>query len=119
MINNSYDQIRTLEIKISPQDHDRISEELFRLFSHIEHFIYKSDIQSIEVMVRFIDGFKYLLDASFISLGPLYHHNQNFYLNPDLMILKTNRLTYGISMCRIYYLPNSTSLFGINWWIEE
>ncbi|CAF4606555.1 unnamed protein product [Rotaria sp. Silwood1] len=119
MMCNSYEQIRTLEISIILQDQNHIVDELLRLFSHTEHFIYNSDIQSIQTMVLFIDGFKHLSSASFISQGPLYNQPQHFRYTHDLIILKTNRIKYGISTCRIYYLPDSTSLFCINWWIEE
>ncbi|CAF2631670.1 unnamed protein product [Rotaria sp. Silwood2] len=60
-------------------------------------------------MVRFIDGFKHLLNISFISQGSLYNQPQSFRYNPNLMILRTNRITYSILTCRIYYLPATSS----------
>jgi hypothetical protein len=119
MINNPCEQIRTLEIETKLQGDDCIIDGLFRIFPHIERFIYKPDIQSIALMVRFIDGFTHLSSASFISLGQLYNQDVKFRFNPDLMLLKANRPSYGTSMCRIYHLSNSQSLFGIHWWIEE
>jgi hypothetical protein len=120
MMNNPCDQIRTLEIESKLQDDDcNIIEGLFRIFPHTERFIYKPDIQSIGLMTRFIDGFTNLSSASFKSLGPLHKQDIKFRLNPDLMLLRANRPSYGTSICRIYRLLNSESLFGIYWRIEE
>jgi hypothetical protein len=119
MRNHSYGQIRKLEIKTDLQNQGRIVEALFQLFPHTEHLIYQYDVQSIPLMIRLIDGFQHLLNASFISLGSLYNQNQQFGFNPDLMILKTKRLRHGTTMCRVYQLPNNTSSYGIHWWIEE
>ena len=116
---NSYKQIRTLEIGTDLLQHDESIDDLFRLFPDIEHFIYRPDIQSIALMTRFIDGFKQLSSASFNSIGPLYCQNVKYRFNTDFLLLKSRRLTPSISVCRIYHLPNTTSSFGIHWWIEE
>ena len=42
------------------------------------------------------DGFHRLFEASFISRGPLYSQDEKYRYNLDLVILRKNRLTYGI-----------------------
>jgi hypothetical protein len=119
MINSSYEQIRTLEIKINCEKEDYIIEELFRLFPYTEQLIHKSDIESIEIMVRFIDGFKHLLNASFFSCDQLYNNYRTFIYDSDLIILQTKRLISGLTICRVYHLPHLTSVHSIDWWIEN
>ncbi|CAF1141081.1 unnamed protein product [Rotaria sordida] len=70
-------------------------------------------------MIRLINGFEYLLNASFISCGPFSNREQTFRYNPYLIVPRIKRLTHGTSFCRIYHLPNNGSDFIINWWIEE
>lgn len=119
MINKSYRQICKLEIKVCRADEVKTIEELFRLFPYTKHLTYKSDIYSIERMASFIDGFTHLLNASFTSFSAPNYYDENSYMNPDLMILKTNRIIYGTTMCRIYCIFTLALVFSVNWWIEE
>ncbi|CAF4673753.1 unnamed protein product, partial [Rotaria sp. Silwood2] len=70
-------------------------------------------------MIRLINGFEHLLNASFISCGPFFNQEQIFRYDPDLIVSRIKRLTYGTTFCRIYYFPSNGSEFIINWWIEE
>ncbi|CAF4672248.1 unnamed protein product [Rotaria sp. Silwood1] len=119
MFTYSLEQIQKLTIRISDKYNEYIIEELFRLFPCTKYLIYKSHIPSTHVMIRLINGFEHLLNASFISCGPFSNQEQIFRYDPDLIVSRIKRLTYGTSFCRIYYLPNNGSEFIINWWIEE
>ncbi|CAF1367430.1 unnamed protein product [Rotaria sp. Silwood1] len=119
MFTYSLEQIQKLTIRISDKYNEYIIEELFRLFPLTKYLIYKSHIPSTYVMIRLINGFEHLLNASFISCGPFSNQEQIFRYDPDLIVSRIKRLTYGTSFCRIYYLPNNGSEFIINWWIEE
>ena len=118
MINDTYEQIRTLEIIIINKNKNDIIEELSRLFPYTEQLIYKSDIQTIDTMVHLIDGFKSLQNASFSSCDLLdYHHS--FLHDSDLIIFRTKRLIPGLTMCRSYHVPPHSSIGCIDWWIEN
>ncbi|CAF4056139.1 unnamed protein product [Rotaria sordida] len=119
MLTYSLEQIQKLTIRINDKYNEYIIEELFRLFPYTKYLIYKSHIPSINIMIRLINGFEYLLNASFISCGPFSNQEQIFRYDPDLIVSRIKRLTYGTSFCRKYYIPNNGSEFIINWWIEE
>ncbi|CAF3949426.1 unnamed protein product [Rotaria sordida] len=119
MLTYSFEQIQKLTIRINDKYNEYIIEELFRLFPYTKYLIYKSHIPSIYIMIRLINGFEYLLNASFISCGPFSNQEQIFRYDPDLIVSRIKRLTYGTSFCRKYYIPNNGSEFIINWWIEE
>ncbi|CAF4305233.1 unnamed protein product [Rotaria sp. Silwood2] len=119
MFTYSLEQIQKLTIRISDKYNEYIIEELFRLFPCTKYLIYKSHISSTHVMIHLINGFEHLLNASFISCGPFSNQEQIFRYDPNLIVSRIKRLTYGASFCRIYYLPNNGSEFIINWWIEE
>jgi hypothetical protein len=99
-----FEQILQLEISISDEHNDYIIEELFYLFPSIQHLIYKSSIQSKQTMIRFINGFQHLSNASFsVHSDRLSTFSQDIHSN----------LT-----CRIYY-SSIINFYNIYWWIEE
>jgi hypothetical protein len=117
---HSYEEIRTLEINSNLADQKRILKELFRLFPRTEYLIYQFNIQSTALMICLIDGFEQLSHASFKSSDPWCLKNEKyFYLNPDSMIIRSNRRTYRTTMCRIYHLRYDRWSLVINWWIEK
>ncbi|CAF1039305.1 unnamed protein product [Rotaria sordida] len=119
MLNYSLEQIQKLKIRISNKYNEYIIEELFHFFPCTKYLIYKSRIPSIYIMIRLINGFEHLLNASFILCGPFSNQEETFRYNTDLIVSRIKRLTHGTSFCRIYHLSNNGSEFIINWWIEE
>ncbi|CAF1028509.1 unnamed protein product [Rotaria sordida] len=119
MLNYSLEQIQKLKIRISNKYNEYIIEELFHFFPCTKYLIYKSRISSTYIMIRLINGFEHLLNASFILCGPFSNQEETFRYNPDLIVSRIKRLTHGTSFCRIYHLSNNGSEFIINWWIEE
>ncbi|CAF1227209.1 unnamed protein product [Rotaria sordida] len=115
----AFEQIQKLTIRISDEYNYYIIDELFLLFLYTKYLIYKSNIPSPYIMIRLINGFVHLLNASFISCGPFSNQEQIFRYDPDLLVSRVKQLTHGTSLCRIYHIPNNGSEFIINWWIEE
>lgn len=114
-----YEQILKLDISVIDLYKDYIIEELFRLFPCVQHLIYKSYIQSKQTMVRFIDGFKYLSNASFYVDVSFINRESNFCRNTNTIIQHSRRLIQNNFICRIYHSSEYNSLYNIHWWIGE
>jgi hypothetical protein len=94
-----------------------IIEELFRLFPFVQHLKNNDYIQSEQTMIRLIDGFQYLLHASFHQ-STLYNNNESIFCqNPNIIIQHSRRLTSDNFTCRIYHSSDNNLLY--NWWIDE
>jgi hypothetical protein len=116
---NRFEQIRNLEISISGKEIDYIIEELFCLFPCIQHLIYKSSIQSKQIMVRFIDGFKYLLNASFFTDSSFSVTESSFCRDSNTIIRHSRRLIKNKFTCQIYHSSIDNLSYNIHWWIEQ
>ncbi len=110
-------QIRKLLISISDKNTDLIVQELFYVFPHIEHLIDLSDICSMETMIRLIDGFVYLLNASFYSKYLLHEMTSGLYPDSNSIIQNSHRLTANNFTYRVRQLFDDRSLFVTHWWI--
>jgi hypothetical protein len=110
-------QIRKLLISISDRNTNLILQELVYVFPHIEYLRYLSDICSMEIMIRLIDEFVYLLNASFYS--KYLSHEMQSYLDPDSnsIIQNSYRLTKNNFTYRIQHLFSDRLLFVTHWWI--
>lgn len=113
-----FPQIHKLEIKIDNLHCEYIIEELFHLFPCTKYLIYKSPIQSIRTMVHFIDGFKYLLNASFYTKASFCNREKRLFQNPTKIVEYSSRLTKQNFQCQIYHSTLNNSLFDIDCWID-
>ena len=89
---------------------------LICLFPQIEclkmsHVYLKKD------MIRSIDGFEYLSNASFIIKYLSTNIDQNWYTKPELSIYGVRRLTNGSFTCRFYNSSTNISTYEIHLWI--
>jgi hypothetical protein len=103
-------QIRKLFISISNKNTDLILQELLYIFPHIEYLQYVSDVCSMETMIRLIDGFVHLFNASFYSKYLLPEMQSNLYSNSCR--LTENNFTY-----RVEHLIHDRPLHVTHWWI--
>ena len=109
------EQIRTLEIITSTKDLSYIIEGLIRLFPRLEHL----DISKITLqkdMIRLIDGFQYLSNASFTIRSPFVRNDEKWFLKPELSIRGVRRLQEGTFTCR--YIRSSSGR-ELHLWIGE
>ncbi|CAF1026787.1 unnamed protein product [Adineta steineri] len=111
-------QIRTLEIVTSTEDLSYIIEGLIYLFPQIEH-LRISTIHSRKHIIRLIDGFEYLLNASFVLKCSSTDMNKRWFLKPGLSIREVRRLNNGTFTCQFDRLSTDSSLYEINLWIGE
>jgi hypothetical protein len=115
-----FKKIFKLEIGIANEYSDYIIEELFLLFPCIQQLTYTSLINSKQHMIRLIDGFKYLSNASFYPADLSFSTNEfDFDQNPKSIIGHSRRLTNNDFICRAYYFPPYNLLSIIHWWIGE
>jgi hypothetical protein len=112
------EQIRTLEIDTLTKNISYIIEELIRLFPRIEH-LYISTIISKNDMIRLIDGFQYLSNASLIIKSSFVEKVQNWFLKPDLSIRGVRRLKNGTFTCRYQRFSFGKSCDKVHLWIGE
>jgi len=110
-------QIRKLLISISDKNTDLILQELFYVFSHIEHLTDLSDICTIEAMIRLIDGFAYLLNASFYSKYLLHEMKSGLYPDSNSIIQNSHRLIANNFTYRVRQVLDDRPLFVTHWWI--
>ena len=114
-----FEQILKLDISVTDLHSDYIIEELFRLFPCVQYLIYKSFIQSKQTMIRFIDGFKHLSNASFHTDASFISRESNFCHNTNTIIQHSRRLIENNFTCRIYRLSENNLSYNIHWWIGE
>jgi hypothetical protein len=109
------EQIRTLEIDTSTKNLSYIIEGLIRLFPRVER-LYISTITLKKDMIRLIDGFQYLSNASFTTKYSIIEKDQNWLFEPELSIRGVRRLKNGTFTCRSHraFLENKVHL-----WIGE
>jgi hypothetical protein len=112
------EQIRILEIDNLTKDISYIIEGLIRLFPRIER-LYISTIISKKDMIRLIDGFQYLSNASFTIKSSSIEKVQNWFLKPELSIRGARRLKNGTFTCRYHRLSLGKSCDKVHLWIGE
>lgn len=112
-----FDQILKLEISISDEHTNYIIEELFRLFSFINHIEVKNYIQSEKTMIHLIDGFKHLSNASFHVSSSYNNPQSSLCQNKNTIVQHSSRLTPKKFTCRIYHSSDNNLLY--NWWIDK
>lgn len=112
-----FDRILKLKISISKLHSHYIIEELFRLFPFIKQIEVTNYVESEKTMIRLIDGFKYLSNASFYVSSPNNDRQFSLCEHENAIIQHSQRLTTGNFTCRIYH--SSKNNFLINWWIGE
>jgi hypothetical protein len=112
-----FEQIRKLELSISGVHSDYIIEELFRLFPSIYHLEVKDYVESERTMIRLIDGFKHLSNASFHVRSSSNDCDSSLYQNRNLIIQHSRRLIPDNFTCRIYHSSDNHLLY--NWWIDN
>lgn len=103
-------QIRMLEIETSTEDLSYIIEGLICLFPQVE-FLRFSTLHLRKDLIRLIDRFEYLSNASFLIK----------YLSskPELSIRGVRRLTSGTFTCRLNRLLTDISTDEIHLWIGK
>ncbi|CAF3614735.1 unnamed protein product [Rotaria sp. Silwood1] len=111
------EQIRTLGIGLSTQHTSYIIEILLRIFPNIEH-LRVSSISSKMDMIRLIDGFNHLSDASFMIDATFGNIEQRWYFEPELLMCGSRRLAKSIYTCRLNRLIDQQSSIIIQVWIE-
>jgi hypothetical protein len=114
-----FKKIFKLEIGVTNEHSDYIIEELFLLFPCIQQLTYKSLINSKRHMIRLIDGFKYLSNASFPPDSSFSTNKFDFDQNPKSIIGHSRRLTNNDFICRTYRSPPYNLVSIIHWWIGE
>ncbi|CAF0947436.1 unnamed protein product [Adineta steineri] len=91
---------------------------LIYLLPQIEH-LHISTIHSRKDIIRLIDGFEYLLNASFVLKCSSSDMNKRWFLKPGLSIREVRRLNNGTFTCQFDRLSTDSSLYEINLWIGE
>jgi hypothetical protein len=114
-------QIRILDLekRIMHEHIDCIVEELFRLFPRIEHLIHKSSIESVAMMIRLINGFKYLSNASFSADPSFFRKEKKICRNSNSIIQNLRQEIRDNTTCRIYHSTNTQRPFFIHWRIQK
>ncbi|CAF3984354.1 unnamed protein product [Rotaria sp. Silwood2] len=110
-------QIRTLECCLSTENTSYIIEILLRLFPHVKH-LYVSSISSKMDMIRLIDGFHDLSNASFKTHSKFGNIEQRWYFEPELLMYGSRRLAKSTYTCRLNSLLDEQSSITIQIWIE-
>jgi hypothetical protein len=114
-----FDQICKVEIRVAAEYIECIVEELFRLFPHTEHFVYKSIIYSVAMMIHLINGFKSLSNASFSGDCSFFYEESDFCRNPNLIFQQSHPHKRDNITCRVYHIPRPSLPFDIYWRIEK
>ena len=112
-----FEQILQLEISISDVCSDYFVDELCRLLPSVQHLKDKDAILSERTMIRLIDGFEHLLNASFVTSSALFNSKSSFCGNPNAIIEHSRRLIHDNFTCRIYRTSDHEVTY--NWWIDE
>ena len=112
-----FEQIRTLTINNFNFD-DFTIEGWCRLFPSVNH-LSLSCIQSRSHLIRFLDGFKHLLHASFEIESWRIEEEPTYYTNHELTVRGVRRLMNGTFTCRVYKSTNESPNLSVNLWIEE
>jgi hypothetical protein len=114
---NRFEQIRTLEIHSSTKITRYIIEEILRLFPYVEH-LHMSPRSSETDMIRLIDRFKYLSNATFIVGFAFTSSKRNWFHNIELSIRRVRRLKNGTVTCRFDFLSILQSSYSVHVWIN-
>jgi hypothetical protein len=114
MRNYQFEQIHNLTIGIDIDNENYTIECLFRLFPRIKRITCMTHINSINNIIRLIDGFKELSHASFYYNSSFSTTKNNYYFDSKLNISHRRILT-----SRIYILPNNGSKLNIDLWLTE
>lgn len=100
-----FKQIRKLSISVNVTDIDFILTKLFYCFPHIEYLIYLSPIGSIERLANVIDGFAYLLNATFCFDGLYQVMIIDPYFDFNSIVQYSKRLNKNNFTCRRPRIP--------------
>jgi hypothetical protein len=112
------EQIRTLEINTSTKNLSYIIEGFIRLFPRIERLSI-STIYLRKDIIRLIDGFEHLSNASFVIQSSLSQIDLKWFNKPELSIRGVRRLTSGTFTCEFHRLMMTDSDYQMNLWIGE
>ncbi|CAF1286855.1 unnamed protein product [Rotaria sordida] len=113
-----FEQIRTLKICTRLPRMNYFIEELLRLFPRVEH-LQMSSLKWRAQMIRLIDGFPHLSNASFTVKLPYKEDEQRWYFEPELSIRGTRRLTRGTFRCRFYRSTRTSRSCDVHIWIGK
>ncbi|CAF1040550.1 unnamed protein product [Adineta steineri] len=113
-----YENIRSLEIFTSTKITRFIIEDILHIFPHVE-CLQISKINSISDMIRLIDGFKYLSNASFTIKSKFTENERNWFQNPELSIRRVRRLSNTNFTCRFYREFRHASSCTVHVWINR
>ncbi|CAF3614757.1 unnamed protein product [Rotaria sp. Silwood1] len=109
-------QIRTLEIGLSTQHTSYIIELLLRVFPNVEH-LRVSSINSKMDMIRLIDGFNYLSDASFTIDSNFGNIEPRWYFEPELLMYDSRQWSKDTNTCRLNHLVGQESSITVQVWM--
>jgi hypothetical protein len=112
-----FEQILKLELRAFGTFTDYIIEELFRLFPSVQHLEVACYIYSEETMIRVIDGFKHLSNASFRDIISPINHESSLCQNANKIIQHSEQLTSKNFRVRRYRPLDNNSMY--NWWIDK
>jgi hypothetical protein len=114
MGNHRFEQIHKLEIRIFGEYNEYITEKLIYLFPYVHHLICTPETNAEEIMYRFINGFKYLLNASF-SLPISFNVKEDF----EFIIRQSRCSTKDNFICQVCHPLQRNSMFSIHWWFRK
>ena len=112
---NRFQKIVKLRLNLTERDRHSIFEELFSLFPCVQYLRNHNDIQSMGTMIRLIDGFQSLVNASFYSDPPLF--TDRLLSASDSTLRHPRRLAESNCTWRFYYISNKNAVY--NWWIDS
>jgi hypothetical protein len=114
MGNHRFEQIHKLEIRISGEYNEYVTEKLIYLFPNVHHLICTPETDSEEIMYRCINGFKYLLNASF-SLKISFNVKKDF----EFIIRQSRCITKDNLICQVWHSSKRNSMFSVHWWFGK
>ncbi len=115
---NQFKQIRTLEFQSSTTITRYVIEGILHIFPRVER-LRISYISSKMDMIRLIDGFKYLANASFMIKSNFTESERHWFYNPDLSIRGVRRLKYDTFTCRFDRSSAVRLSCSVHIWINE
>lgn len=115
---NRFKQIRSLEIQSSTTLTRYVLEGILHLFPRVKR-LRISFINSNMDMIRLIDGFKYLSNASFTIQSNFTESERQWFRNPELSIRRVRRLKNGTFTCQCTRLSLDNSSCSVHVSINE
>ncbi|CAF1076712.1 unnamed protein product [Adineta steineri] len=112
--NYRFEQIHKLEIRICGQYNEYITEKLIFLFPNVHHLICTPETNPKEVMYRCVNGFKYLLNASF-SLRISSNIERDF----EFITRQSRCSTKDNFICQVCHPLKRELIFSVHWWFGK